>query len=376
MEKISKSIDVSYMNIFTRKIHLSDNPNNWTKHFQMFSTSLVAKIAYGRDIISDDDPYIEMSDTAMDSLIACGPLGSTPVDFMPFLRYFPSWCPGTYFAFKARSLRPAVRKMHDYPFEAVKRQLEEGTAQPSFLSHFLDQLRGEFDDQDHMEDLKSAAGAIFTGGSETTYSALVHFMLAMVLFPEYQKKGQKEIDRVIGRNRFPELSDRGSLPYVEAILQEVYRWNTVVPSGIPHCSSADDVYNGMFIPKGTVIIPNAYAFLRDETTYAKPDSFNPTRYLPKPEGNAEPYPIGQFGFGRRICPGQHLADASLWIVISSMLATLDIGRALDEEGKEIIPKVELITGATSHPKPFPCSIKPRDSISESMIRQAQLWDNV
>ncbi|KAF9002123.1 cytochrome P450 [Cyathus striatus] len=356
-------------------VNLSDNPNKCMKHLQRFSTALIVKIAYGKDIISDDDPYLEISDAAIDSLVSCGSPGSTLVDLMPFLRFLPSWFPGTYYASKAREFRSAVRKMHEYPFEVTKRQLKEGTAKPSFLSHFLDQLQGNYDDKQHMEDLQGSAGVIFAGGAETTYSALSHFILDMVLFPESQRKAQQEIDRVVGKNRLPEPSDRSSLPYVEAIMQEVLRWNTVAPSGVPHRSISDDVYNGMFIPKGTVVIANAYAILRDESIYTNPDSFNPGRYLAKPEGNEEPYPIGHFGFGRRICPGLHFADASLWIAICSILATLDIGRALDDKGNEIIPTVELVTGITSHPKQFPYSIKPRDQTREGMIRQAQLWDD-
>ncbi|KAF8977340.1 cytochrome P450 [Cyathus striatus] len=355
-------------------VNLSDDPNKCIKHLQMFAAALIVKVTYGRDIRSDDDPYLKFSDEALDSLVFCGSPGSTPIDFMPFLRFLPSWFPGTYYAFKAREFYSVARNMQEYPFEVVKRQLKEGTAQPSFLSHFLDKLQGNYNNKEHMEDLQGCASGMFAGGAETTYSALSHFILEMVLFPEFQRKGQQEIDRVIGRSRLPELSDRSSLPYVEAIVQEVLRWNTVVPSGIPHRTIADDVYNGMFIPKGTVVIANAYAILRDESIYTNPDSFNPSRYLPKPDGNGEPYPIGHFGFGRRICPGQYFADASLWIAVCSILATLDIGRALDNEGTEIIPEVKLDIGLTSHPQPFACSIKPRDQTSESMIRQAQLWD--
>ncbi|KAF9002125.1 cytochrome P450 [Cyathus striatus] len=322
-----------------------DDPQHWMNHFQIFSTSFIIKITYGIDI-SKDDPYIDISNRGLSSLTSCGPVGNTPVDFLPFLRYFPSWFPGTYYAFRARSLRSAVRGMHEYLFEAVKQQLREGIAKPSYLSHYLDQFKGII-----------------------TQSALSFFVLAMVLFPEFQKKAQQEIDRVVGKGRLPELSDRSSLPYVDAIQNEVLRWNTVLPSGVPHCSIDDDVYNGVFIPKGTVIIANSYAILRDESIYADPDSFNPSRYLPKPEGNAEPYPIGHFGFGRRLCPGQYIADASIWTAISSMLATLDIRRALDDKGNEMYLMLNF------HPKPFLCTIKPRDQSSESMIRQAQLWDD-
>lgn len=57
-------------------------------------------------------------------------------------------------------------------------------------------------------------------------------MLAMVLYPEIQSKGQAEIDIVIGKDRLPSFTDRGSLPYVNAIVKEVLRWNPAVPLGI------------------------------------------------------------------------------------------------------------------------------------------------
>lgn len=54
----------------------------------------------------------------------------------------------------------------------------------------------------------------------------------MVLYPEIQSKGQEEIDRVIGKDRLPSFTDRDSLPYVNAIVKEVLRWNPAVPLGM------------------------------------------------------------------------------------------------------------------------------------------------
>ena len=53
----------------------------------------------------------------------------------------------------------------------------------------------------------------------------------MTLYPEVQAKGHAEIDAHIGRQRLPSLSDRGSLPYINAIVKEVLRWNPAVPLG-------------------------------------------------------------------------------------------------------------------------------------------------
>ena len=55
--------------------------------------------------------------------------------------------------------------------------------------------------------------------------------LAMALFPEVQKKAQAEIDAIVGPGRLPALSDRQSLPYMEALLKEVHRWNPVLRLG-------------------------------------------------------------------------------------------------------------------------------------------------
>ena len=78
----------------------------------------------------------------------------------------------------------------------------------------------------------------------------------MMLFPDIQRKAQEEIDMVVGTDRLPSFDDRASLPYVDAIVKEVFRWHPILPMIFPHVSSRDDVYNGMFIPKGSIVISN------------------------------------------------------------------------------------------------------------------------
>lgn len=109
---------------------------------------------------------------------------------------------------------------------------------------------------------------------DTTTAALSWFILAMAVYPEVQAKAKAEIDRVIGHDRLPQVSDKDSLPYVTAIMKEVFRWNPIVRLGrwircapvanaltrdaVPHAVSKDDEYRGYFIPAKSVMVANIW----------------------------------------------------------------------------------------------------------------------
>lgn len=71
-----------------------------------------------------------------------------------------------------------------------------------------------------------------------------------MLNPDVFQKARAEIDRVVGTDRLPALSDRPKLRYIDYIVEETTRWRPLSPIGIPHKSLQDDIYNGHLIPKG------------------------------------------------------------------------------------------------------------------------------
>jgi hypothetical protein len=77
-----------------------------------------------------------------------------------------------------------------------------------------------------------------------------------VLHPNFLTNAQAEIDAVVGSSRLSSLADRSHLPYVDPILSEALRLSQIIPLGIPHSLRRDDVHNGYFIPKYSVILPN------------------------------------------------------------------------------------------------------------------------
>jgi len=123
----------------------------------------------------------------------------------------------------------------------------------------------------------------------------------MVLNPEARKKAQEELDRVVGKNRLPDFSDKENLPYIDALMKELLRWNPPLPLSVPTRVTQEDVYRGYVIPEGATVVQNVWAIFRDPSIYPDPETFNPDRFLK--DGKINPLVLNPedraFGTGRR-----------------------------------------------------------------------------
>ena len=166
------------------------------------------------------------------------------------------------------------------------------------------------------------------------------WMVAMLAYPETQARAHAELDAVVGRARMPNFADLPHLPYIRAMVKEVLRWRPVGPLAVPHRVIEDDWYEGMFIPKGTICIPNIWQLNRDSELFGEnTEHFIPGRYLDASgdiaPGMSDIKENGHFsyGFGRRNCVGRHMADNSLFIYIAVLLWATKIDRKKDASGR-------------------------------------------
>ncbi|MEQ2169066.1 hypothetical protein GOODEAATRI_021042 [Goodea atripinnis] len=149
-----------------------------------------------------------------------------------------------------------------------------------YLMEMLTQQAAGEEESSFTEDyLFYIIGDLFIAGTDTTTNSVLWVLLYMVLYPDIQDQVQAEIDTVVGRQRPPSLTDRGSLPFTEAAIMEVQRLTAVVPLSIPHMASETTEFRGYTIPKGTVIMPNLYSVHRDPSVWYDPNAFNPARFL-------------------------------------------------------------------------------------------------
>jgi len=106
-----------------------------------------------------------------------------------------------------------------------------------------------------------------------TSSALINFLYHMLMFPEVQKKIQKELDDITGSGNIPNMAGIQHAKYLKATWMENLRVKPPLPTGtpfylsigpafasyplgVPHVNLTDDHWKGRFIPKGTIVICN------------------------------------------------------------------------------------------------------------------------
>ncbi|KAF9238503.1 cytochrome P450 [Melanogaster broomeanus] len=385
---LSKQVIPQYRTMLMEKTHLLlenmlNTPKDYHMHVKTLSSSVIMSVTYGYEVSPKNDPFVTKMEKFLDLFkTVLTPERTALFGAFPFLAHIPSWLPGGRYKQRAVECRSVAFDILNDPINYVKKQMASGTARKSLVGDLFEKGDVKADE----ENVGAMAATAFIAGAETvsskflarhlihdrpfqTDSTILLFLLALVLDPNIQTKAQEEIDRVVGSERLPDFDDRPNMPYVEAIYLESLRWRPVLPLGVPHMTSTSDVYEGMYIPKGAMVITNLWAMGHDETHFPDSMAFKPERHLTSTGSLANNNTGFAFGFGRRICPGKYLVEYSVWAAIVSVLATLHVAKAKNEFGEEIDVKAEFTTGVTSAPLPFACSITPRSPSAERLIRE-------
>ncbi|CAK7218989.1 hypothetical protein SEUCBS140593_003741 [Sporothrix eucalyptigena] len=361
---------------FESKVVLNDlltQPEEYYTINRRYSTSVIMLVAYGHRIPSFSDPMITKIFSVLEHLSLVMAPGAWVVETLPALAKLPQWMVGNWRRWGEKAFAHDSNIYLNF-WETLKQQVKAGTANNCFCKDFYlaDPARNG------INDLLAAytCGGLVEAGSETTATTINNWMLAMVLNPDIMKKGQEEIDRVVGPNRLPQWDDEPSLPYVRAMIKETLRWRPVNKYGMYHSSVEDDWYQDYFIPKDSVVVLNWWAIHNDPRRYKDPDAFDPSRYLNHPLSAAEYMNVADandrdhftYGAGRRACPGVHVAEKSLFIIISRVLWGFNIGKKRAADGSFIEPTTKMMEGFLSVPEPFDCKITVRSPAREKHIR--------
>ncbi|KAF1975719.1 cytochrome P450 76C3 [Bimuria novae-zelandiae CBS 107.79] len=316
------------------------------KAVRRYTVSVIMTSTYGRRIAEWDCGEVKEIYGIMNDFSNVAAPGTYLADTLPFLGKLPpslQWW--------RKPLKPLFDRQANLwmsLFSSLKTQMETKQAPECFVKQLIE---SNYEKQG-ISELQAAflAGSLIEAGSETTSAAVNSAILYLSAYPEVQHKAWEELDRVVGKERSPTYDDEENLPYIRAIVKETMRIRPVTNIGSPHYTTAPIVYKDVFIPANSIVALEQYPIHYDPALFPDPTRFNPERYLAFPEksgfyagGSAASRDHWNFGAGRRICSGLHLAENSMFIVLAKLLWAFDIRPPIDEAGREM--EVDLSDGA-------------------------------
>jgi len=324
-------------------------------HARRYAAAVVMALAYGKVPLSYEDPEVQAVNRCLTRLGYAMRPGAWKVDIFPFLKYIPGYL---------NELKIGHREelgLFKGQLQEVREKIARGEEVPSSFGKYLIEQQPSLGLSDN--ETAYLAGSMFGAGSDTSASAISVALMAATCYPEAQKLIQDELDSVIGRGRPPTFSDQDSLPQTMAFVHESFRWRPVTSGGFPHRATKDVIWQNYLIPKGSTVIGNVWSVGRDPELFPDPERFDAQRWIvTDADGRVElrddlkSYP---FGFGRRVCPGQHMATASTFINLALVLWAFN----LTPDAKNPIDTYAFTESANAHPMPFNIVFTPRVSVT-------------
>lgn len=173
-------------------------------------------------------------------------------DYIPALRLNP-------FNFGSSKARE-MRDRRDVYLTALNKGLDErmskGTHKPCIQANVILDKEAKLND----EELTSISLTMLSGGLDTVTTLVAWSIAMLVQRPDIQETALKAIQDFYGVEKpFCDPEDDQKCQYVVALVRECLRYYTVLRLALPRVSVKDVIYNGVRIPKGSVIFLNAWA---------------------------------------------------------------------------------------------------------------------
>ncbi|KAK7806216.1 hypothetical protein U0070_008879, partial [Myodes glareolus] len=191
-----------------------------------------------------------------------------------------------------------------------------------FLQLMMNSHNNSKDNESHkalsdMEMLAQSVMFIFAG-YETTSSTLAFTLYSLATHPDIQKKLQEEIDMALPNKAPPSYDKVMEMEYLDMVLNETLRLYPIA-NRLERVCKQDVEMDGVFIPKGSIVIVPLYALHHDPQYWPEPKEFHPERFSKENKGSINPYVYMPFGNGPRNCIGMRFALMNIKLALTKIL---------------------------------------------------------
>lgn len=173
-------------------------------------------------------------------------------DYIPLLRLNPF----NMHSAKAKEMRNRRDKYLTDLNNGLDERIANGTYKPCIQANVIMDKEAKL----NKDELTSISLTMLSGGLDTVTTQVAWFVAYLSQHPEIQEKAVSEIRKFYSEKQpMCDEQDDQKCEYIVALVRESLRYYTVLRLALPRASIRDIVYEGVTIPKGTVVFLNAWA---------------------------------------------------------------------------------------------------------------------
>ncbi|KAF7349235.1 Cytochrome P450 [Mycena sanguinolenta] len=320
-------------------------PESFSKSIRRAAEWAMKITSYGQRVSSPDSPkmqeFYHMLHRFMRILI---PGAHPSVDLIPILKYLPDrWAPWRAACRRTRCQFKAFHLEHSRAAE-VRSATRDGDGMTVEGESFMNSISRMGLSQEEYDALSYTGVTLVEAGSDTSAAFLLSLVLILAVYPEHQERAWRKVEAIVGIARLPELADFGHMPFVDALIKEVVRIRPTFPTGIPHFTTEEICAippRELLLQIDTTVILNIYSMFHDPDIFDEPEVFNPNRFIQSEHGTRQGMDTDfrdsfSFGAGRRICPGLHVARATMQLTAMRLIWAFSFSSAVDPKTERVI----------------------------------------
>ncbi|CEP17742.1 hypothetical protein [Parasitella parasitica] len=271
---------------------------------------------------------------------------------------------------KQKEMEDFVHEYRDIVYEKLVSNALNGDAEclVKNLYQMMDEMN--LDEDDILVFMSDFIGA----GADTIAVSLYWTFAILSQKTDVQDRVIQELDdwrkRHGNTNELPRFNEhRDEFPYTMCVQKEIMRFRPTTNFGIPHSASEEIIVGNYVIPKDAILVSSMAAMHMNPNFYDQPEVFNPDRFMSNTQrmskaANCKPLERDHFGFGwgKRICPGIHLAEVEIFNIYVRLFTRFKIEPELDASGAPIFIDLNDFEdyGIVAKPLPFKVRLVPRE----------------
>ncbi|XP_010870782.1 cytochrome P450 2C31 isoform X3 [Esox lucius] len=321
-----------------------ENPFDPQHMIQNAVSNIICSVVFGGRYDYEDKRFHNLLDIINENIFLTGSALGQIFNLFPFIKHFPG---------PHQRIQQNASELTGFISEEAREHRK--TLDKDNLRDFIDAYLVQMEKQESIpnstffeENMVFSVADLFLAGTDTTSTTIRWGLIYMMEHPHIQEQCHKEIEYVLGFDRIPSMDDRAALPYVYATVHEVQRVGNIVPLGLIHSTTQATQLKGYYLHKGTNVLVNLTAILKDKDHWKYPDTFNPANFLDEKGQFCKNESFLAFSLGPRVCLGEQLARMELFVVFTALLQRLHFSWPPNTAPHD----TEGVFGLTRSPKPF------------------------